>query len=60
MSDFKERTWPASVCRDPQDERLWNVRALDGFVVFSPGVSKAIAEQARDGMNEHYDFGAAA
>lgn len=60
MSDRKERTWPASVCVDPQDAKRWNVRALDGFIVFYPGVSKGIAEQARDAINEHYDFGVAA
>lgn len=60
MSDEKERTWPASVCRDPQDERLWNVRAIDGYVVFYPGVTKHVAEQARNAINEHYDHGVAA
>lgn len=56
----KKRTWPASVCQDPQDNALWNVRGIDGFVVFYPGVpSRRIAQQAYEAINEHFDHGAA-
>lgn len=55
----KDRTWPANVCTDPENDKLWNVRAIDGFVVFGPGVSKVVAEQACAAINEHFDLGAA-
>jgi hypothetical protein len=58
MSDRKERTWPASLCADPNDSALWNVRGLDGVVVFAPGVpSRRIAQQACDALNQHFDWG---
>lgn len=53
----KERTWPASVCVDPEDVTLWNVRAIDGLCVFKPGVSRAVAKQACEAINEHFDHG---
>lgn len=59
MADqVKVRTWPASVCIDPTDKRLWNVRAIDGFVVFKPGLeSREIAVQAWEAVNAHFDYG---
>lgn len=56
MTD-KERTWPASVCVDPETETLHNARAIDGHCVFKPGVSKGIARQACEATNQHFDHG---
>lgn len=53
----KVRTWPASVCVDPDEPSLWNVRAIDGLCVFKPGVSQGIAKQACDAINEAFDHG---
>ena len=54
----KDRTWPASVCVDPTDASLWNVRGIDGIVAFTPGVpSRRIAQQACNAINAHFDHG---
>lgn len=53
----KTRTWPASVCADPTNERAYNVRTLDGTVAFTPGVESRIAVQAADAINQSYDHG---
>lgn len=54
----KVRTWPASVCADPEDPALWNVRGIDGLCAFNPGVpSRRIAVQAWEAINEHFDHG---
>jgi hypothetical protein len=57
MTDKKIRTWPCSVCRDPTNNDLWNVRKLDSYVTFNPGVIKDIAQQACDAMNDSFDWG---
>lgn len=57
MSDSKTRTWPASLCEDPTDPRVFNVRKMDGFCVFTPGVPRGIARQACEAINQHYDWG---
>lgn len=54
----KTRTYPASVCTDPNIHTLWNVRQLDGTLVFQKGpVTKYDAEQACAAINEAYDQG---
>ena len=57
MSESKTRTWPASVCEDPADPRVFNVRKMDGVVVFTPGVERRVARQACEAINLHYDWG---
>lgn len=56
MTD-KPRTWPAALCVDLHDERLFNIRQLDGMPVFRPGVERRIAQQAWEAINQHFDWG---
>jgi hypothetical protein len=52
----KTRTWPASICQDPTDPRLWNVQDIAGHCVFAPGLeSRDHCVQAWAAMIQIFD-----